>query len=63
MTTKMNDATTVEWSKDPLTDRKRMVEAMKGFKGGEFPKNPFRDAKVRQAHEPPYAPHVGGEKM
>lgn len=63
MKTKMSDAHTVEWSKDPLTDRQKQVDAMKGFKGSKFERNPFKDAKVRQQIDPTYAPHRGGEQQ
>ena len=54
---KKNTATSVTFKKDPLNDRRAMVENMKGFKGGAFPKNPFKDGEPKTATDPFYAPH------
>ena len=59
---KENTATSVTFKKDPLNDRRAMVDKMKGFKGSEFPANPFKDGKPKTASDPFYAPHQPGEK-
>ena len=59
---KNNTATSVTFAKDPMKDRQKMVDAMKGFKGSEFPKNPFKDGKPQTAIDDFYAPHQPGEK-
>lgn len=55
-------AHTVTFKKDPLNDRRAMISAMEGFKGSEFPKNPFKDGKPQTAIDEFYSPHAGGEK-
>ena len=59
---KENRAHTVDFAKDPLKDRRTMIGHMKGFKKSEFPANPFKDGKVRSAHDAPYTPHTGKVK-
>ncbi len=58
---KENTATSVTFKKDPLNDRRAMVDAMKGFKGSSFPKNPFKDGKPQTATDEFYAPHAPKE--
>jgi hypothetical protein len=59
---KQNTATAVTFKKDPMKDRQAMVEAMKGFKGSSFPKNPFKDGTPKTQIDDFYAPHDPGEK-
>ena len=59
---KENTAHDATFQKDPQNDRRAMIGHMKGFKDGSFPKNPFKDGKVRSAHDAPYTPHSGKVK-
>lgn len=58
----MSDKHTATFKKDPMTDRRAMVSDMKGFKGGKFPKNPFKEGRGRMETDEFYHPHKGGEK-
>ena len=58
---KENTATSVTFAKDPMKDRQKMINAMKGFKGSEFPANPFKDGQPQTAIDPFYAPHAPKE--
>jgi hypothetical protein len=59
---KENTATSVTFKKDPLSDRRAMIDAMKGFKNSKFPENPFKDGKPQTAIDEFYAPHAPNVK-
>jgi hypothetical protein len=54
---KENTAHSVTFKKDPLVDRRAMIDAMKGFKNSTMPTNPFKDGKPKTAIDEFYAPH------
>jgi len=58
----MSNKHSADFKKDPQNDRRAMVSDMKGFKGGAFPKNPFKEGKPRMEIDEPYHPHKGSEK-
>jgi hypothetical protein len=57
----MSNKHTLDFTDDPQTDRRDMVDAMKGFKNSSFPKNPFKNAKPQTATDPAYTPFKGKE--
>ena len=53
--------TSVKFGKDPLSDRRASMEAMKSCKGS-MPKAAFKEGKVRESHDEFYSPHKGKVK-
>jgi hypothetical protein len=53
---------TATFKKDPLADRKSVIESQKGFKGSSMPKSGFKSNAPKTATDPSYTPFKGKVK-
>ena len=58
---KQSNKHSLDFNKDPMTDRSAMVDSMKGFKDSKSPKNPFGNKKPQTATDEFYSPFKGRE--